>query len=499
MHRIILSLLLLIGISLSTFAQNDSVTTVIDTNEKAIVAMADTATAIQQHTLVQQDSDSSRFSLIFRGLLGMLTIILIAYAFSTNRKAVSFKFVGFGLLFQIVLALAILYVPFVESIIRFIGDLFDLVLRSADIGADFLFGSFMDDSRYGFVFAFQVLPTIVFFSALMSLLFYLRIVQRVVFVMAWLLKKAMNMSGPESLAVAGNVFLGQTESPLLIKMYLPKLTGSELFVVMTSGMATIAGAVLAIYIKMLGGDDPEVRMLFARHLITASVMAAPGAVVIAKILFPQTEKTDDNIDIPREQIAANALDSVGTGAYEGLKLAANVAIMLLVFYSFIGLFNILLGWFGKIPIQDLGQVDIDPKSINDVIAAKTNGLYGKLSMEYLLGQIFAPLMWLIGVPNEDLSILGRLMGEKIIFTELVGYSNLKTLIAEGAIHSQKSILMATYMLCGFANIASVGIQIGGIGALAPSKRVFLSRYGMKALLGGTLASLLSATIIGAIA
>lgn len=446
---------------------------------------------------VPQEVTSSRFSLIIRGLIGIISLMLIAFAFSTNRKAVSFKLIAYGLIFQLGLALAILYVPFIESIINFIGRLFEIVLRSSDKGAEFLFGSFMDKSRFGFVFAFQILPTIIFFSALMSLLFYLRIVQKVVFVLAWLLKKALNMSGPESLAVAGNIFLGQTESPLLIKMYLPKLTGSELFVVMTSGMATIAGGVMAAYVGMLGGDDPETRILFARHLVTASVMAAPGAVVIAKVLFPQTEEIDKNIDIPKEQIGQNALDAVGTGAFEGLKLAANVAIMLLVFYSFIALFNIFLGWVGKIPIQDLKG--IDPISINELIASKTSGFYNKLSLEYLLGQIFSPLMWLIGVPREDLSILGRLMGEKIIFTELVGYSNLKTLMSQGAIVSQKSIVMATYMLCGFANIASVGIQIGGIGALAPNKRVFLSRYGMRALLGGTLASLLSATIIGTFA
>jgi CNT family concentrative nucleoside transporter len=332
----------------------------------------------------------------------------------------------------------------------------------------------------------------------MSLLFYLGIVQKIVYGAAWLLKKALGMSGPESLAVAGNVFLGQTESPLLIKAYLPKLTGSEIFVVMTSGMATIAGGVLAAYVGMLAGDDPLAKEEFARHLVTASVMAAPGAVVIAKILFPQTEKIDKTISVPREEVGQNVLDAISKGAYEGLKLAANVAIMLLVFVSFIKLFNIFLGWAGNIPIQDIGEVN--SLSINELIAAKTKGFYSGLSLEYLLGQIFAPLMWLIGVPNEDLSVLGRLMGEKIIFTEFISFDNLKTLIRqEGAITYQKSVIMATFMLCGFANIASVGIQIGGIGSLAPNKRVFLSRYGMRALLGGTLASLLSATIIGAIA
>lgn len=435
---------------------------------------------------------SERIVLVFRGLLGLTVLILITFLFSINRKAVSVKFVLIGLLLQIVIAVAVLYVPFIGNFIRFIGKLFVLVLDSSAKGAEFLFGSFMDQNKTGFIFAFQVLPTIIFFSSLMSLLFYLGIVQRIVFAMAWLLKKALRMSGPESLAVAGNIFLGQTESPLLIKAYLPKLTGSELFVVMTSGMATIAGAVLATYVGLLSAGDPAARELFAKHFITASVMAAPGAVVIAKILFPQTESIDKEIKIPREQIGANVLDSISTGAYEGLKLAANVAIMLLVFYAFISLINVILGWVGHFSFKHSG-------SLNDIISARSGNMYPKLSIEYLLGKIFSPLMWIIGVPKDDLSVLGRLMGEKIIFTEFVSYGNLKSLMFEGAIKSPKSILMATYMLCGFANIASVGIQVGGIGALAPSKRVFLSKYGMRALLGGTIASLLSATIIGVIA
>ncbi len=491
MPKYFLSLFLSIFFLFNAHGQNDSANLPIDTSTKV--------TTVDNNSTVSTtvEKDTSRFALIFRGLIGLVTIMLIAYAFSTNKKAVSLKFILYGILFQIGIALSVLYVPFVESIINFIGRMFEIVLRSSDIGAEFLFGNLMDKSSYGFIFAFQILPTIIFFSALMSLLFYLGIVQKIVFGMAWLLKKALNMSGPESLAVAGNVFLGQTESPLLIKMYLPKLTGSELFVVMTSGMATIAGGVMAAYIGMLGGDDPASRVIFARHLVTASVMAAPGAVVIAKILFPQTEKIDEQIKVPRDKIGQNVLDAVGTGGYEGLKLAANVAVMLLVFYSFISLFNILLGWIGKVPVHNFSAVD--PTSLNDLITAKTGGFYSKLSLEFLLGKIFSPIMWLIGVPNNDLSLLGRLMGEKIIFTELVGFTNLKELMSQGAIHSQKSVVMATYMLCGFANIASVGIQIGGIGALAPNKRVFLSRYGIRALLGGTLASLLSATIIGSIA
>lgn len=437
------------------------------------------------------------FGTIGRGIIGILFLLAVAFLFSNNRKAVSPKVVVLGLTFQIILAISVLYIKAVKAVIDFIGKIFVVILESSQAGAEFLFGSFLDKSSHGFIFAFEVLPTIVFFSALMSLLFYLGIVQKIVFAMAWLLKKALGMSGPESLAVAGNVFLGQTESPLLIKAYLPKLSGSELFVVMTSGMATIAGAVLAAYISMLGGDDPQAKEIFARHLITASVMAAPGAVLIAKILFPQTENINKKIEVSKDQIGDNALDAIGKGAYEGLKLAANVAIMLLVFFSFIALVNIILGYVGKLPVANLTAES--KTSLNELIALGSNGSYPKLSLEFMLGKLLAPIMWLIGVPNEDLTTLGRLMGEKIIFTELVSFSNLRGILEAKLISSPKSIIMATYMLCGFANIASVGIQIGGIGSLAPNKRIFLTQNGMKALLGGTLASLLSATIIGVIA
>ncbi|MBN1118798.1 MAG: Na+ dependent nucleoside transporter [Bacteroidales bacterium] len=492
MNLKILILIPLLFISISIFCQQEP-SGILISKDSAIVLNQDNFVLLNQ-TVSEQVETTNRGSLIFRGLIGIIFLIGISFIFSKDRKAVQYKIVFLGLMFQILLAISVLYIPVVESVFSFIGKLFVVVLNCADKGAEFLFGDMVDLDKTAYIFAFQVLPAIIFFSALMSLLFYLGIIQKVVFVMAWLLKKTLKMSGPESLAVAGNVFLGQTESPLLIKAYLPKLSGSEMFIVMTSGMATIAGAVLAAYVGMLGGDDPVAREMFARHLVTASVMAAPGAVVVSKILFPQTESIDKPIKISKDQVGSNPLDAISTGAYEGLKLAANVAIMLLVFYSFIALLNILLGFVGKIPVhQEYAG------SINEVIAYKSDGMFTGLSLEYLLGKIFTPLMWLIGVANDDLSVLGRLMGEKLIFTEFVGYSNLKDLMAQGAIQSSKSVLMATYMLCGFANIASVGILIGGIGSLAPNQRVFLSKQGMRALLGGTIASLLSATIIGVIA
>ncbi|MFP4556727.1 MAG: NupC/NupG family nucleoside CNT transporter [Bacteroidales bacterium] len=426
------------------------------------------------------------FLTLLRGLLGMIVILGIAYAFSTNRKAVSWKVVGIGLGIQLLLAIAILQFPPVQMFFDFAGKVFVKILDFSKAGTEFLFPGFLDVDTFGFVFAFQVLPTIIFFSALTSLLFYLGVIQKIVWALAWLMTKAMRLSGAESLSVAGNIFLGQTESPLMIKAYLEKMTNSEILLVMTGGMATLAGGVLAAYISFLGGDDPVQRLIFAKHLLAASIMAAPGAVVVSKILVPQTEKIKTDVEVPKEKIGSNVLDAISNGTGEGLKLAVNVAAMLLVFIAFIAMFNFI--------VQKIGYWT----NLNDTIVQFTNGQYNSLSLEFILGYTFAPIMWLIGVCKEDITLLGRLLGEKLIMTEFIGYVSLAELKAAGAFTQEKSIIMATYMLCGFANFASIGIQIGGIGSLAPNKRVLLSRYGMRALLGGTLASLISATIVGVI-
>ncbi len=423
---------------------------------------------------------------LLRGLLGMIVLIGIAYLFSSDREAVSWKTVAIGLGIQILLAILILQFPPVRYIFEFVGKLFVKVLDFSRAGTEFLFAGFLDTTKFGFIFAFQVLPTIIFFSALTSLLFYLGVIQKVVWLLAWLMTKALKISGAESLSVAGNIFLGQTESPLMIKAYLGKMTKSEILLVMTGGMATLAGGVLAAYISFLGGNDPVQRLIFAKHLLAASVMAAPGAVVISKILVPQTENIDTNVSIPKEKIGNNVLDAISNGTTEGLKLAANVAAMLVVFIAFIAMFNFI--------VQKIGAWT----HLNETIAAATNGNYTKLSLEFLLGYAFAPVMWLIGVCKEDITLLGRLLGEKLIMTEFIGYVSLADLKSIGAFAQEKSIIMATYMLCGFANFASIGIQIGGIGSLAPGQRVLLSKYGMRALLGGTLAALISATIVGVI-
>lgn len=422
---------------------------------------------------------------ILRGMFGLLVIIAIAFAFSTNRKAISWRVVVTGLVIQVVLAAGILYVPVIRFVFEFVGKIFVKILDFTKTGSEFLFGEFLDMDKYGMIFAFQILPTIIFFSALTSVLFYYGIIQKIVYGLAWVMTKIMKLSGAESLSVAGNIFLGQTESPLMIKEYLPKMNRSEMLLVMTGGMATLAGGVLAAYIGFLGGSDPVQRLIFAKHLLAASVMAAPGAIIISKVLVPQTEDVGKEVEISRDKVGSNVLDAVSNGTSQGLRLAVNVAAMLLVFLAFIALFNFVMMKVGAWT------------NLNEIITEKTNGQFDELSLQFVLGYIFSPVMWLIGVPGEDIMLMGRLLGEKIIMTEFVGYISLAELKSIGAL-SNKSIIMATYMLCGFANFASIGIQIGGIGSLAPNQRVLLSKFGMRALLAGTLASLLSATIVGTI-
>ncbi|MCB0770687.1 MAG: Na+ dependent nucleoside transporter [Flavobacteriales bacterium] len=421
---------------------------------------------------------------LLRGLLGMGSIVGIAWVFSAKRRNVDWKVVGIGLGFQLVLALCILYVPAVQFIFEFVGKGFVKVLDFTTAGSRFLFRDLMDVQSFGFIFALQILPTIIFFSALTSVLFYLGVIQKVVYALAWALNKTMHLSGAESLSTAGNIFLGQTEAPLMIKAYLDKMNRSEIFLIMTAGMATVAGGVLAAYVQFLGGDDPVQKLFFAKHLLTASVMAAPGAVVVAKVLFPQTEPIDERMEVSMDKVGSNFLDAMANGTTEGLKLAVNVGAMLLVFFAFIAMFN--YGFF------KLGA----STGLNAWVADFSGGNFKALSLEFILGYLFAPLMWLIGVASEDITLTGRLVGEKIIASEFVGYESLASLKTQGAFTYQRSIVMATYMLCGFANFASIGIQIGGIGSLAPSKRAWLSEFGFRALLGGTLASLLSATIVG---
>jgi len=425
---------------------------------------------------------------IARGLIGITVLLALGFLFSSSRRQINWKVIFTGLLVQIVIALLVLKVPVVQHIFEFIGKLFIKVLDSSNAGSDFLFKSFVTNSmEVGMInFAFRILPTIIFFSALTSILFYYGIIQKVVYGLAWLLTKALKISGAESLSAASNIFLGQTEAPLLIKEYLEKMNKSEIMLVMVGGMATIAGGVLAIYIGMLGGDDPQSKLLFAKHLITASVMAAPGGVIMAKLLVPQTEAIKSEIVITRDKIGSNILEAIGNGTGQGLRLAVNVAAMLIVFIALIYLLNFILMKVGAWT------------NLNEAIASVSGGQYQHLSMQFLLGYALAPLTWVLGVPAKDITLVGQLFGEKIILNEMIAYISLRDLMSLSAFADQKSVIMATYMLCGFANFASVGIQLGGIGALAPGQRKTLSKLGFKALVGGAMASLLSATIVGMI-
>ena len=422
-----------------------------------------------------------------RGLLGISFLILTTYLLSNNKKAINWKTASTGLILQLILAVGVLKISWVKMLFEGAGKVFVKILDFTMEGTKFLFGDLVSAENFGNVFIFSILPTVIFFAALTSILFYLGIIQKIVRVMALLLSKLLGVSGPESLSVAGNIFLGQTESPLMIKAYLEKMSKSEILLVMIGGMATVAGGVLAAYIGFLGGGDPELKVYYAKHLLTASVMAAPGAIVISKILYPETEKIDSNVEVSQDKIGSNFLDAISIGTSEGLKLAANIAAMLLVFIAFIALINYILSGFGEIT------------NLNAWINEKT--VYSELSLELILGYIFAPVMWLIGVAKEDITLMGQLLGIKLAASEFIGYIQLSDLKdATNVIHLnyQKSIIIATYMLCGFANFASIGIQIGGIGALEPKQRKNLSNFGFKALIGGTLASLLSATIAGMI-
>jgi Na+ dependent nucleoside transporter domain protein len=471
--RILFSLLSSLA-TLASFAQNTAATP----------TTTDTLQIVKSEGLTAEG--------LLRGVIGMVSLLLIAFIFSSNRRAINWRTVGIGLLLQIGIAIGILKVSFVQQIFDFVGGIFVLILDFTRAGSDFLLGNLVNTESVGYIFVFQVLPTIVFFSALTSLLFYLGIIQVVVRAMALVLSKLLNISGAESLSVTGNIFLGQTEAPLMIKAYLSKMTRSEILLVMIGGMATVAGGVMASYIQYLGGNDPVMRLMFARHLLAASVMAAPGAIVISKILYPQTEKFSNDSHVSMENVGSNVLDAIANGTTDGLKLAANVGAMLLVFVAFIAMLNYILNWIGGLGTDNI-------PSLNQIIAENT--VYSGLSLEMILGTIFSPVMWLIGIAKEDVMLMGQLLGIKLASSEFVAYTQLsilKDIASAPHLMYNKSVIIATYMLCGFANFASIGIQIGGIGALAPNQRKTLSEFGLKAVLGGSLASLMSATIAGMI-
>ncbi|MFR9621410.1 MAG: nucleoside transporter C-terminal domain-containing protein [Rikenellaceae bacterium] len=432
-------------------------------------------------------SQSIKFNLwnIVRGVFGMAILLGIAWLCSTDRKQINWATVGKAIGLQFIIAISVIAFPWVQAGFEWVGSGFVTVLNWTQVGTEFLFGPLMSDS-IGYVFALKVLPTIIFFSALTSLLYYLGVLQRIVWAMGWVFSRFMGLSGPESLSCAGNIFLGQTEAPLMVKEYISTMTRSEIMLIMVAGLSTMAGSVLGAYIGMLGGGDPGLELQFAKHLLSASVMAAPGAIAFAKILRPQTEKVDTNIEVSQDKIGKNVLDAVSIGTGEGLKLMFNVGAMLLVFYALIAGFNAICFSIGEVT------------SLNGVIESITDGRYTSFSMQFMLSYLFSPIIWLTGMPVADIPLAGRLLGEKLILTEFIGFQSLVEMIKIGVFSSPKSIIMSTYILCGFANFASIGIVVGGVGGMAPNKRPIMSEYGLLALLGSVFVSLMSTIMIGMI-
>jgi len=414
---------------------------------------------------------------IIRGSIGIISLLLVCYFFSIHKKKIDWSIVIKGLLIQLLFAICILKIKFIEKLFEAISNVFLAILDFTKDGSIFLFGeTLVNNTSFGAIFAFQILPTIVFFSALTSVLFYLGILQKIVYFFALIMKKTMKLSGAESLAASGNIFLGQTESPLLVRPYISNMTKSELLCLMGGGMATIAGGVFIAFTAMLGEE-------FAPHLLAASVMSAPAAIVACKILIPETEPINKKMTIVRgDCLGSNVFDSIALGTVQGIKLAVNVGAMILVFVAFISLINQLLYLVGY--YSGLNEL------IND-----TNHIYTTLSLEMIFGYLFSPIAWLIGIPSQDILLAGQLLGEKTVANEFIAYESLGEMITNNQL-TEKTTIMATYFLCGFANFLSIGIQIGGIGAIAPERRIDLSRLGIKALIAGTIASLLTAVIVG---
>jgi len=433
---------------------------------------------------------------VFRALIGVSGILGIAYFLSSDRKNVNWRVVYGGLLLQTCIAAGVLLeIPLVGDLFKFIAQIFTTLLETSVEAAGFVFGPLSDGKKMdgvfgekkGFVFAFMALPSILFFSALSSLLYYFGVLQFVVKRMAWVMSRFMRLSGAESLAAAANVFVGQTEAPLIVKPYVSKMTRSEILALMVGGMATIAGSVFGLYILMLGGADEQSKIDFGEFLLCASVMNAPAALLIAKILLPETQEVSKDLSVSRESIGRNPIDALANGTSQGLKLALNVAAMLIAFYAVIILANEILAWIGHVPWLGSG-------TLNDWVHDASGKRFEKLSLEAIFGVLFAPIAWLIGVSGGEILNVGQLLGIKIFATEFFAYDKLADMKDAGL--SARSVFLSTFALCGFANFMSIGIQIGGIGSLAPERRSDLAALGVKALIGGTLASLLSACIAG---
>lgn len=416
------------------------------------------------------------------GLFGLAVLIGIVFLFSNNRKAVDWKLVATGVTLQIAFAALVLLVPGGREVFDWLGQVFVKILSFVNAGSSFIFGSMMDVKTYGFIFAFQVLPTIIFFAALMGVLYHLNVMQAVVRAMAWAITKVMRVSGAETTSVCASVFIGQTEAPLTVRPYIPKMTESELITMMIGGMAHIAGGVLAAYVGMLGGGDPAQQAFYAKHLLAASIMAAPATLVVAKLLIPETGTplTRGTVKMEVEKTSSNIIDAAAAGAGDGLRLALNIGAMLLAFIALIALVNWPLTWVGEVT------------GLQAMLGKPTD-------LAMIFGYVLAPIAWVIGVPWQDASTVGSLIGQKIVINEFVAYLQLAEIVngkVPGVSLTAEGKLIATYALCGFANFSSIAIQIGGIGGLAPERRSDLARFGLRAVLGGTIATLMTATIAG---
>lgn len=422
-----------------------------------------------------------------RGIIGLLVLVGFAFLFSVNKKKIDWRLVVTGLALQVIFGLLITQVPLVAKLFEKVSEAFVVFLSFSSDGARFLFGDLAGDSL-GFIFAFQVLPTVIFFSTVTAGLYYLGILQKLVYGIAWIMSRTMRLSGAESLSAAGNIFLGQTEAPLLVRPFVANMTRSELMCLMTGGMATIAGGVLAGYVAFLGGDDPQQQAMFASYLLSASIMNAPAAIVISKILIPELnpDQIDDTLHVSKEKMGVNLIDALSQGAADGLKLALNIGGMLLAFIAVIAAINYFLG-----------NVVGDLTGLNGFVSEATNGTFDKFSLEYILGQIFRLFAFAMGVEWNDTLAVGSLLGQKTAINEFVAYLDLARMKTEGLL-SGKSIIIATYALCGFSNFSSIAIQVGGIGGMAPNQQGNLSKLGMRALLAATLACMMTATIAGAL-
>ena len=416
------------------------------------------------------------------GLFGLAVLIGITWLFSSNKRAVDWKLVATGISLQIAFAALVILVPGGRDVFDALGHGFVKVLSFVNEGSKFIFGSLMDVQNYGFIFAFQVLPTIIFFSALMGVLYHLNVMQAVVRVMAWSITKVMRVSGAETTSVCASVFIGQTEAPLTVRPYIAKMTQSELLTMMIGGMAHIAGGVLAAYVGMLGGGDPVQQAFYAKHLLAASIMAAPATLVVAKLLIPETGTplTRGTVKMEVEKTSSNIIDAAAAGAGDGLKLALNIGAMLLAFIALIALLNAPLTWLGEVT------------GLAAAIGKPTN-------LSTIFGYVLAPIAWVIGTPWADAATVGSLIGQKVVINEFVAYTELSQIVngqIAGVSLSDEGRLIATYALCGFANFSSIAIQIGGIGGLAPERRHDLAKFGLRAVLGGTIATFMTATIAG---